>query len=1227
VPLPQPPTRCRIVGIGASAGGLEAFTRLLRHLPSDTGYAFVFVQHLDASHPSSLSEILGRATKMPVLEAGDDVPVQPNHVYVIPPNTVLTIAEGALKLAPRSQTVTHSVDRLLQSLAEDAGEQAIGVVLSGNGADGAIGLGAIKDAGGVTFAQEPNSAEFTSMPSAAIAAGSADLILAPESIAAELARIAHHPYFDGADAPSPSVVRDLAIDEHSVLAICDVMRDATAIDFSLYRRTTVERRILRRLAILNTRDAGSYAELLRSSPDERAALQRDLLIGVTSFFRDPKAFDALKALVFPAISRNHPPNATIRIWVPGCATGEEAYSILIALLEFQRESGTSFPIQIFASDINDAALERARSGRYPESISADVSAARLDAFFVKVDGGYQIAKSLRERCLFSHHNLLDDPPFSKLDLVSCRNVLIYVDSIQRKVIPLFHYALVDDGFLMLGRSETTHHDELFAAVEPRLRIYARRQVPKRTYESFTRAGRTARGAEAGSAIAPPAADRVSADLARAVDRILLSKLSASGVVLDESLEILEFRGRPVPFLAPVAGKAGLHLLKHMADTEMFLAIEKLIREAAATGDMVRQERVAFDAEGRSGAVSVEVTPLQRGPRRSFLVLFGAVPHEAAAAADPPAVRDAQVAKLTRELEAARSRLVSFIDEKQTSDDENQQVAEDALSANEELQSLTEELETAKEELQSTNEELLTVNRELESRNTALASALDLTRSIVQSVAIPLVVIDSALLVRQVNQAFLKTFGLRGEAAENQNFYELCDRAWDVPMVRARIDGVFAGASTFEPFELEREFPPAGVRTLVVGGVRLAQLGWMLLTVHDITGQRQAEKALQASEQRRRQSEKMETVGRLAGGVAHDFNNLLTVIIGNAELLADADRLDERAVEELNEIRECAARAAALTDQLLAFSRRKLLQPTVFDLNLLIAEFENILRRLLGERIRIVVRPSAEACPVKADSAEIGRVLLNLCVNARDSMPAGGVLTIETSHVTLGEEGAVERGTSPGHYVRLVVADTGIGMDDQTRRQVFEPFFTTKDVGKGAGLGMATVLGIVQQSGGSISCESALGQGTRFEMLLPFAAERAGAAEARHAGLKNIPRGESEVVLLVEDEDGVRGLTKRVLERAGYTVIEARDGREGLAVVESNAGPIDILISDVLMPEMSGGVLIERARKARPGLKVLLVSGYTEDVLVKEGIAKGTPFLAKPYAPAELAHKVREVLDA
>jgi two-component system CheB/CheR fusion protein len=1231
---PQHPSsaRCPLVGIGASAGGLEAFTRLLRHLPPDTGYAFVLVQHLDASHPSSLSEILGRATEMPVVEAGDNVTVAPNHVYVIPPNTELTVAECALRLAARPHTVRHMpVDHFLQSLAKDGGSGAVGVVLSGNGSDGAIGLRAVKDAGGLTFAQEPGSAEFTGMPAAAISAGGADLILPPESIAVELARIAHHPYFDAEDAPPPGVVPGVAVGEESLRAICDVIREATGIDFSLYRQTTVRRRILRRLAILNLTNVDEYAQLVRNSPDELAALQRDLLIGVTSFFRDPKAFEALKTLVFPAITRGRPADSTIRIWVPGCATGEEAYSILIALLEFQNESGTSFPVQVLASDINDAALEKARSGRYPESIAGDVGARRLSEFFVKISGAYQIAKSLRERCLFSRHNLLDDPPFSRLDLVSCRNVLIYLDTIQRKVIPLFHYALVDDGFLMLGRSETTHHGELFAAVDPIQKIYAKRQVAKRTYESFARRDRHIRGADAKSEAPPAAPGRSRPDLSRDVDRILLSRYSPSGVVVDESLEILEFRGRPAPFLGPTAGKAGLHLLKQVSDTELFLTIEKLIRETVATGEVARQERVPYDADGRSGEVNVEVTPLRRGSEQAVLVLFGTPDGDAGGSAPSgavsPAIRDAQIAKLTREREAARARLLTFIDDKQISDDENQRIAEDALSANEELQSLTEELETAKEELQSTNEELLTVNRELESRNAALASALELTRSIVQSVAIPLVVIDNALLVRQMNPAFLKTFRLTDGVSEDQPFFGMCDGVWDVPSMRTRLDGLLAGGRSFDLFEVEREFPSLGLRTLVVGGVRLEHLGWMLLTIQDITGQREAEKALRSSEERRRQSEKMETVGRLAGGIAHDFNNLLTVIIGNAELLGEAEGLDQQAIEEVGEIRECAARAAALTDQLLAFSRRKVLQPKVFDLNPLIADFERMLRRLLGERIKIVVRPSTEHCWVRADSAEIGRVVLNLCLNARDAMPAGGVLTIETAHAALDERRAAEHGMPPGRYVRLVVADTGIGMDGETRRQVFEPFFTTKDVSKGAGLGLPSALGIVQQSGGVLVCESELGEGTRFEVLLPVAAEGEAAADRRHVGLKDVPRGASAVVLLVEDEDGVRGLTKRVLERAGYVVLEAADGRAALSVVEAESRRIDILVSDVSMPGMSGGALVEGAVKLLPGLKVLLVSGHTEDVLAKEGIAKGTPFLAKPYAPAELVRKVRAVLDA
>ncbi len=1224
-----------VVGIGASAGGLHAFSRFLRHLPPDTGYAFVFVQHLDASHPSSLSEILGRATAMPVADASDGAPVLPNCLYVIPPNTDLTIADHTLRLAPRAAGLPHmAVDRFLKSLAEDCGTAAVGVVLSGSGSDGAVGLRAIKDAGGMTFAQEPSSAEFPSMPAAAATAGAADLLLPPEGIARELARIARHPFFDAASTSQSGSATNLAVDDAALRRICDIMREATGVDFSLYRETTVQRRILRRLAMLNIANVDEYTRLLAEKPDERTALHRDLLIGVTSFFRDPDSFDSLKTSVFPAIVRDRPSNSTIRVWVPGCATGEEAYSILIALHEFQDHSRTAYPVQIFASDINETALETGRSGRYPASIAVDVSAERLRRHFVSINGSYQIAKNIRDQCLFSRHNLLEDPPFSKIDLVSCRNVLIYLDTVQRRVIPLFHYALVDGGFLTLGRSETTHHEDLFAPVDGRRRIYVKREVAKTTYESFARTGARARNADRQVAAGAARTGPTTADVSRSVDRILLAKYSPAGVLVDESLDVLEIRGRPEPFLSLTPGKAGLHLLKHVPDVGLFLELEGLIREAASSGEVVQRHGVPYEAGGRSGRLNVEVTPLRSSARRAFLIFFEPVDaaatdapgnHAGSSGADPST--DPRIAKLTRELAAARERLVSLVDDQQSSDAEHQQIAEDALSANEELQSLTEELETAKEELQAANEELLTVNRELESRNASLASALELTKSIVQTVAIPLLVVDGELVVRQMNGAFLKAFRLSHESGEGRPFYELCGGAWDMADLRTRIGGLLAGRQTFEPVELQREFPTIGTRVLIVGGVRLEHLGSILLTIEDITGQRAAEEALQRSEERRRQSEKMETIGRLAGGIAHDFNNLLTVIFGNAELVRDALGHDHHAIHGVTEIREAATKAAALTDQLLSFSRRKVLLPKVFDLNPVVADFEKMLRRLLGEQIRFVVRLSPEPALVKADPAEIGRVVMNLCVNARDAMPAGGVLTIETGHVSLDEAGAAESGLIAGQYIQLAVADTGLGMDADTRLHAFEPFFTTKDAAKGAGLGLATVFGILQQSGGSIACDSELGEGTRFRVLLPVAPVAEHPSDQSDRGLGNVPKGTAEVVLVVEDEDSVRLLTTRVLERSGYVVLEAKDGREGLSVIESHAGLINIIVTDVLMPDMGGGALVQRARALRPVLKVLFVSGHSEDVLVQEGVTKGMPFLQKPFAPADLARKVREVLDS
>src|SRR5664280_2450450 len=526
-------TTIPVAGIGGSAGGLEVFKHLLSDLPADTGLAIVFVQHLDPKHHSLLSEILARSTTMAVLEAADGMPVEANHVYVIPANGDLTIAQGMLRLTTRTQGPgPHMpIDRFLRSLAEECGSRAIGVILSGAGTDGAAGIQAIKAAGGVTFAQDQFTAKFASMPQAAVATNCVDFVLPPERIAVELVRVGRHPYV--AESAPAEQGRMPGGDEASFAAILAVVHGSTGIDFSLYREKTIKRRIRRRLALRNIDSLAEYASRLEDDTDELAALQRDLLISVTSFFRDPGSFESLKRLVYPRILQGRPAHAPIRVWVPGCATGEEAFSIAISLSEYLNETGVSFPVQIFASDISEQAIEKARAGRYLENIAADMSAERLNRYFNQTEGRYQINKNLREMCVFTRHNLLTDPPFSKLDLVSCRNVLIYLSSVQKNVIPLFHYALRSNGFLMLGVSETATLPELFSLVDSEHRIYAKRETARKPYPFRMGSGRAFGGGAGKKAAAEPPVELWNGvDLHQEIDRILLSKYSLAGVVVD-----------------------------------------------------------------------------------------------------------------------------------------------------------------------------------------------------------------------------------------------------------------------------------------------------------------------------------------------------------------------------------------------------------------------------------------------------------------------------------------------------------------------------------------------------------------------------------------------------------------------------------------------------------------------------------------------------------------------
>jgi two-component system CheB/CheR fusion protein len=1231
----RPEAGLSVVGIGASAGGLEAFKLLLRDLPADTGLAFVLLQHLDPTHESSLSEILGRSTTMPVREAANGTPAQPNHVYVIPPNHDLTIARRVLQLSPRNPppALHMPIDRFLRSLAEDCGSRAIGVILSGNGSDGSLGLQAVKEAAGVTFAQDPDTAEFSSMPRMAEAATCVDFVLPPAGIAAELARIARHPHF----APVPRTEKDASpgSGDTGLSDVLEVMHQATGIDFALYREKTVQRRIMRRLALRNIGTIAEYVAVLRADPSERNLLQRDLLISVTSFFRNPASFDALSRLVFPAIVQNRTPGMPIRIWVPGCATGEEAYSIAISLQEYLKSNGVTFPVQIFASDVNELAIEKARTGSYLENIAADVSADYLGRYFTRVGAAYQVNKALRELCIFSRHNLIDDPPFARLDLISCRNVLIYLGAVQDHIIPLFHYALRPNGFLMLGQSETASFEGLFSVVDRDHKIYSRRAVTRKPHRFHAAHSAVRRGADTGKI--PPHAPVPElwngVDLGKAVDRILLSKYSPAAVLVDEALEVLEIRGDASQFFRLPTGKVSLHLLKLIPDTGLFLQIEKMVQQAAVTDQPSQQSQVPYEFSGRIREVNLEVSPLLGHQDRAFLILFEpADPAPETRASTPPpddAVdgKDRQIAKLKQEVADARRRLLSVIEEHQVADEESQSATEEALSTNEELQSLNEELETAKEELQSTNEELVTVNHELTLKNTELTESRNFAMSIIKTVRMPLVVLDRELRIRTVNEAFSQNFRIAAPDAVGQLLYSLGRGAWDIPGLRNLLDRVLPKGESFDDFEIAWTFPSIGARNVIVSGSHLDRLDLILVALDDVTVRRQSEEALLKSQEALRQSQKIEAIGRLAGGIAHDFNNLLTAIIGYSHLVTDTLGAGHEALEYVAEIESAGQRAAALTDQLLAFSRRKVLQPKIFDLNTVVADFERMLGRILSEQIRLVVRPDPDLWRVKADPGEIGRVLMNLCLNARDAMPAGGTLTIQTANATLDAAEAHLHNLGPGPFVELTVRDNGIGMDPETQTHVFEPFFTTKDTGKGTGLGLATVLGIVEQSGGAIWCHSELGQGTRFKVLLPSLPIDTDAEERPIGGLAEAPQGSSEVILLVEDEARVRRLARKILTGCGYVVLEACDGRDGLSVCAAHEGRIDLLLSDVVMPELGGRELAERLHEMRPGTKILFMSGHTQDVVLKEGVMAGTPFLQKPFAPADLARKVRAVLDS
>lgn len=802
-----------IVGVGASAGGLEAFMELFRSLPPDTGLAFVLIQHLSPQHLSMLSTLVQKATRMQVQEAQQGMRVCPNQVYVIPPNALLEIYHGVLHLGPLAipHGVSLPVDTFFTCLARDQGNLAIGMILSGTGSDGAHGLREIKADGGITLVQDPKDAKFDGMPNAAISEAAPDFVLKVDDLARELVKIASHPIVK---KTFPIEETRLTPEAEQILPkIFILLRGTTKIDFSNYKYSTIIRRIKRRMIIHRIETIRQYLTYLQTTPVEVDSLFQDLLINVTDFFRDVEAFESLKTRVFPEITKDRIQGTAIRIWVPGCSTGEEVYSIAMALIEFLGDSVTKFPVQIYGTDICQSALKIARAGIFPESAVRKVSAERLERFFVRDQGGYRITRLVRDCCIFSIQDVTSQPPINRLDLLSCRNLLIYLGlRVQQKLMETFCYALNPNGFLMLGSSESVGVAvTLFSIIDKKNKIYVKKSsspVIHRDYQDVQAMPAKAIGVNSPQG-APLVRSVKSFDPIGAAERLVLDQYAPAWVLVNRAMDIIQFRGETDNFIAPASGQPSWNLLK-MLRNGMAADIRILIHAAEKEGRPIRKNGLRVTSGGLRRIVDVEAVPITHNSGDFHcLVLF--ITREKTKAASEKSGKshgklahgkNTEILRLREELELTQNSLQSIIEDLNITNEEMQSANEEVSSANEELQSTNEELETAKEELQSTNEELTSLNDELTIRNHELDLLSNDLINVLSNANVSIVMVGADLCIRRFTPMAEKSLKLIA-ADVGRNIMDI-NLGFKIENFEQKIREVITSRSTIELETLDRE---------------------------------------------------------------------------------------------------------------------------------------------------------------------------------------------------------------------------------------------------------------------------------------------------------------------------------------------------------------------------------------------------------------------------------------
>ncbi|MES2761156.1 MAG: CheR family methyltransferase [Bacteroidota bacterium] len=1117
-----------IVAIGASAGGLEAMSELLKNVSSNTGMAYIFVQHLSPDHKSLLTSILAKTTKMKVQVIDDMELMKPNNVYVIPYNKGIKVTDGHIKLIPRSKgNPAISIDVLFSSLALTHKENIIGIILSGNASDGTKGIRAIKKVGGFTFAQD-DTAKNRSMPQSAIASGAVDHVLSPKEIAKKIVYLSK--YIVAGHLVDSTKENGLYDSNSDLSSIFEILQKRNGVDFSHYKLSTIKRRIQRRILKNNIKSIKDYAKLLEDNNKEAETLYADLLINVTSFFRDIETFRYLKTAILPKLLKEKKKKDTLRIWVAACSTGQEAYSIAIMIAEMQEKLNDKTPVQIFATDLSEIAIKAARLGEFSKSDLKTISAVRLERFFTKVKSRYRITQQLREMCVFgTSHNILRDPPFSRMDLISCRNLMIYFDApAQKKVLATLHFALNEKGYLMLGKSETigsgsTH----FTQVNSKYKVYSRKKNvgARKVSELIPRYPKTIIPEQSIRSFPSKIMDEDSIKLDGLINSVLLSSYMPACAIINKDMEILQFRGSTSVFLSHPSGKASLNILK-MTRPEFAFELRNAILQAIKTKQSVTKSGIELKINSTYQIMTLEVSPIKFDWDEPLLLIVFTLQEKVENYTETnkngknSSIHNQRIQRLTDELNHARTEIHSVIESQESAYEELQTANEEIVSSNEEFQTLNEELESTKEEIEAANEELIVTNASLKKHNDLLEESYNYSQTIIATIHEPMIVLNSNLQVKSANKSFYKKFNVTVEETEGKQLFELGNKQWDIPKLRELLDSILAKNSQFENFVVTHTFPGLGEKVMLLNASRIIQKTHreklILLAIKDITERHVRQKAADGENEeniRVHRQDKLELEKMVSGRTgelerknveletankdlvsftyisSHDLQEPLRKIqtFVDCILKDDEHNLSASGKAYFGKIILTANRMRYLIEDLLTYSRTKS-DDRVFestDLNVMIndvaKDFEDVL-----EKKKCLV-DIEKLCKVEVIPFQFRQLMHNLISNSlKFSKPDVAPHIVIKSEVMLGSKTGHEALLPRKKYCRLTYTDNGIGFDMQYKERIFEAFQRLNSVVDfpGTGIGLAICKRIVENHNGIMTASGKLNEGVRFEMYIP-----------------------------------------------------------------------------------------------------------------------------------------------